>query len=137
MRSILMVLLALVLVSCVDTEIVPSALRDKVWIAEDIMGGGVIDRSHLTISFDSEGRLSGDTGCNRMMGLARFKRPATVAIPAQLALTRRACGSPAMADLQKKYLETLPLAVRWEIRHEILYMYDKAGKPVLRFHREQ
>lgn len=134
---LLPLLTLLCLSGCIEMEIVPSSLRDQSWLAEDIMGGGVMDRSHLTIAFDSEGRISGDTGCNRMMGLARFSRPDKIAIPTHLAVTRRACGSPAMADLQRKYLATLPQAVKWEIKNDLLYFYDKNGTAILRFSREQ
>lgn len=35
------------------------------WQVEDINGAGIIDSSHVTITFDGEGRVYGSTSCNR------------------------------------------------------------------------
>lgn len=35
------------------------------WQVEDINGAGIIDSSHVTITFNEEGRVYGSTSCNR------------------------------------------------------------------------
>jgi heat shock protein HslJ len=40
-------------------------LTEREWVVEDLAGGGVIDRSRITLNFDAEGRVSGRASCNR------------------------------------------------------------------------
>ena len=45
------------------------------WLAEDIRGGGVIDRLQSVLEIAGDGRISGTGGCNRIMGKARMRAP--------------------------------------------------------------
>lgn len=47
---------------------VPSSLAGTMWQVEDIDEGGIIDRSHVTLEFESDERVAGTTGCNRYFG---------------------------------------------------------------------
>lgn len=38
------------------------------WIVEDIAGGGVIDNTQASLSFSSDGRISGSATCNLLTG---------------------------------------------------------------------
>lgn len=40
-------------------------LVGRVWVAEDVGGGGVIDSSRIELVFDRDGRVYGTGGCNR------------------------------------------------------------------------
>jgi len=40
------------------------------WLAEDIRGGGVIDRVQMVLEIAADGAISGSGGCNAMRGTA-------------------------------------------------------------------
>jgi heat shock protein HslJ len=40
-------------------------LTEREWVVEDLAGGGIIDRSRVTLNFDGEGQVSGRASCNR------------------------------------------------------------------------
>jgi len=61
--------------------------------------------SQLTIRFDEEGRVSGETGCNRFMGSYRLNELSLTI--SQLASTRRACPSAALSQQEQAYLRAL------------------------------
>lgn len=44
-----------------------AALQAGEWRVEDIAGAGVIDGSNATLMFGADGKLSGDTSCNRLI----------------------------------------------------------------------
>ena len=44
------------------------SLTGTSWWVEDIAGKGVVDMSHTTIEFLKDGKIAGDTACNRYFG---------------------------------------------------------------------
>jgi uncharacterized membrane protein len=51
-------------------------LQGETWVVEDIDGGGIIDRSRVTIEFGDDGRVSGMASCNQYSAnLARSAHP--------------------------------------------------------------
>ncbi|MFN0038853.1 MAG: YbaY family lipoprotein [Burkholderiales bacterium] len=79
-------------------------IEGTAWLVEDIAGRGVIDRAQTTINFDSAGRVSGSTGCNRYTGVAT--RDGEALRFGQLATTRRAC-VPALMDQEQKFNQAM------------------------------
>jgi heat shock protein HslJ len=100
------------------------------WWVEDIDGGGVIDRSHTTISFVEAGSVAGDTGCNRWSGA--FTRDGQSLSFGPLAGTRRAC-APALMDQESRFYQAMAKVVRWEVAGSgLLQLLDENGETVIR-----
>lgn len=108
----------------------------RIWVAEDIDNRGVIDNSRSMIVFAANGRLRGHTGCNNLMGEVSLGR-GTITLPATPATTRMACTAEAMADQERRFIEALPRAARWDVKDGLLHIYDEDNKPLLRFHEDR
>lgn len=80
-------------------------LAGEEWVIEDIAGGGVIDNSHATLQFLSDGKLAGSTGCNRLMGGYELNGKQLKIEPA--GTTMMAC-PPALMMQERKLLDLLP-----------------------------
>jgi putative lipoprotein len=103
------------------------------WLAEDIMGAGVVDRAQSTLQPLPDGRIAGSSGCNRFTGKGVL-REGTVEI-GLLATTRMAC-PPAVMNQESKYLKALAASRRYEVgRDGLLRFYDGAGQLMVRFSR--
>ena len=98
----------IVLASCmgsgVDRLTQPISLSGGEWLVEDIDGLGVIDNARTTLVFDEDGRLSGDTACNRYFG--RYAIEGAIIQIENVGATKRACPSAVM-DQESRFLETL------------------------------
>ncbi|WP_193367119.1 META domain-containing protein [Pelagibius marinus] len=89
----------------------PGRLRSGEWVVEDIGGRGIIDFSRVSMTFGSEGCITGLTGCN------------SYSLPYQLSgdslsvgqgiNTLRAC-LPALGDQERKFLQILSQVTRFE-----------------------
>ena len=75
----------------------PSApsIEGIVWRAEDIGGGGIIDRSRATLTFGADGRISGSASCNHYSGSLR---PRSGRLELHVGTGRDAEGLRAVAD---------------------------------------
>ena len=105
------------------------------WLAEDIMGGGVIDRAQSTLRLLPEGRVAGSSGCNRFTGKGLVSA-GKVEI-GLLATTRMAC-PPAVMDQESRYLKALAASKRYEIGSDgLMRFYDGSGATTLRFSRRR
>lgn len=96
------------------------------WLAEDIRGGGVIDRLQSVLEIGADGTVSGTGGCNRMSGKAAIAGDRISFGP--LASTNMAC-APAAMDQEAKFFAVLGDARGWRIdpaRHK-LALLDNAG----------
>lgn len=103
------------------------------WLAEDINGGGVIDRLQTTLDLSPEGRATGFGGCNAFTGQVRLEGAGVSFGP--LASTRKAC-TPAVMDQEHKFHQALEAARSWRIdEHSKLILIDAAGKVVARLTR--
>lgn len=108
----------------------PSSPAGTVWLAEDVGGGGIIDRSHITLKLGDGGRASGSGGCNRYMtgyklsgGALRFE---------QVAATRMAC-APALMEQESRYLGLLGKVTHWRIEPTGALILTTADGATLRF----
>lgn len=101
------------------------------WLAEDIEGGGVIDRLRSTLEIDPDGSFSGNGGCNRLTGRARIEG-ASISFGA-IAATNMAC-TPAVMDQEHKFFVALGKARSFQVlpRERKLLLLDGAGNSVMR-----
>lgn len=82
-------------------------LTNGEWVVEDIAGRGVVDRSHTSMSFSTNGRIAGRAGCNDYTGEWRADGRRLEII--RLALTRKAC-APALDRQEVEFVEILESA---------------------------
>ncbi len=120
---------ALLLAACATTGSEPpstaaassASLQEGEWRIEDIGGQDVIDRSPATLAFRSDGRLSGDASCNRLIASYTVEGEKITISPASLTLM--AC-PPALMDQERKLVGLL--------RAVSSYRIDGTGALILR-----
>lgn len=81
--------------------------RGAVWVVEDIAGGGIIDRSRMTIEFLEGNRIAGRASCNRYTGSYELRGEGMSVGP--IATTRMAC-APALMNQEQRFLAILESA---------------------------
>jgi len=88
--------------------IVPTgAIREITWQLEDLDGQGIIDRSHLTIRFDTNSRVNGSSGCNSYAGNYTLEGH-VLSIGKNLVSTMRACIANSLMEQESRFLALLP-----------------------------
>ena len=101
------------------------------WLAEDILGGGVIDRLQTTLKIAADGTVSGFGGCNRYRGRVSIVGDTISFSP--LASTRMACAPAAMTQERKFHLALeASRGFRILARQRKLILRDGNGKTVAR-----
>lgn len=101
------------------------------WLAEDILGGGVIDRLQTTLEIAADGTVSGHGGCNRYRGRVSITGESISFSP--LASTKMAC-TPAAMTQEQKFHQALEKArsFRIQARERKLILRDGSGATVAR-----
>lgn len=135
--GIILLLVTTALIGCANS---PAHVSDDdsevltgTWRVEDIDGRGVIDRSQVTIDFDTQGKVSGSTGCNRYTGEVNLSDAAFRV--ERVVTTRRAC-IPAIAKQEQRFLAALNEAQRFSFDAGIwIVVYDEAGQRRLKLIR--
>ena len=102
------------------------------WLAEDILGGGVIDRLQTTIELASDGHVNGFGGCNTFRGKASITAHKLSFGP--LASTRKACRQAVM-DQEQKFHQALKASTAWRIEQTTLILTNAAGDVVAKLTR--
>lgn len=104
------------------------------WLAEDIDGGGVIDRLQTTLEIRDDGIVTGTGGCNRYAGSATIDGNTIKFLP--MASTRMACSTAAMRQ-EGKFHSTLERVRTWRFdqAQRKLLLLDGQGFDLLRFSR--
>ena len=110
-----------------------AGLRDRDWSLTwvdgfDSMPSGV---ATPTIRFGSDGRLSGNTGCNNA-GAAYTVEGARLSVDAVIS-TKRACLDPQGNALEFAYVRAIEAAESYRIANGELELLDTGGKVVARF----
>jgi heat shock protein HslJ len=107
----------------------PAAPTGK-WLAEDIDGGGVIDRLQTTLEIRADGIVTGMGGCNRYAGSANIDGSAIKFLP--MASTRMACSAAVMRQ-ESRFHATLEKVGAWRIDEQKrkLILLDKGGFVVM------
>jgi len=87
-------------------------LQGAEWVVEDLRGGGVLDRSHPTLVFGAESRVSGRGSCNRYTASYRLTGEGlTISKPAA---TMMAC-APALMQQERLFFDLLAQVRRFTI----------------------
>ncbi|KAF0137623.1 MAG: hypothetical protein FD152_343 [Xanthobacteraceae bacterium] len=96
------------------------------WLAEDIDGGGVVDRIQTVLAISPDGRVSGSGGCNRIFGTVRIDGQALAF--GQMGSTKMACEGAVMVQ-EQRFLAALAGVRRWRIDEprRKLILSDGAG----------
>lgn len=79
-------------------------LQGGEWVVEDINGGGIIDRSRVTLNFWQDGRVTGHSSCNNFMG--QYQLTGEGLSISQIAGTRMAC-APSLMEQEQRVLANL------------------------------
>ncbi|MDX1598841.1 MAG: META domain-containing protein [Marinobacter sp.] len=87
-------------------------LRGTEWVVEDIDGGGIIDRSRVTIRFLADNRVVGRSSCNRYMG--EWSLTGEGLEFGRMAGTLMAC-APALMQQEERFLSVLSEVQRFKI----------------------
>lgn len=87
-------------------------LQGREWIVEDIAGGGVIDRSRVTLAFGADGRVAGRASCNTYTAQYTLTGETLTVSPA--ATTMMAC-VPALEEQERRFLGALRDVRRFEL----------------------
>ena len=106
------------------------SLVGRVWLAEDIGGGGVVDKVQSTVSFETGGKVTGSGGCNRMFGAAKVDGNSLTF--GDIGTTRMAC-APAVMQQEQKFLAALAATRSFRFVGPLLKFYDAAGAELVRF----
>jgi heat shock protein HslJ/uncharacterized lipoprotein YbaY len=87
-------------------------LTSTEWVVEDLDEGGIIDRSHLTLVFDGQGRVAGSGGCNAYnMPFSITGEGVSFGMGAG---TMKAC-SEALANQERRFFQSLGEVKRFDI----------------------
>ena len=106
-----------------------------VWRAEDVGGGGIIDRSRATLTFGADGRISGSASCNHYSGSYALDRGA-LSFTSALVATQKAC-VPSLMDQERRFLAILAAASRIELLPTGALLLSTPEGKSLRFFPEQ
>ena len=100
------------------------------WLAEDILGGGVIDRAQTTLEIAEDGAVSGSGGCNRYSGSAVIDGDKLTFAP--LASTNMACVG-ALMNQEHKFQEALGRVASFRLvpgQRKLLLLDSEGGELV-------
>ena len=91
----------------------PAALlHGAEWVVEDLDGGGIIDRSRVTLNFAADGRVFGNGSCNTYNG--GYVLTGEGLTLSRAAATMMAC-PPALMSQESRFFELLEKVQRFEI----------------------
>ncbi len=103
----------------------PASLVGIWWVAEDIDGGGVLDRVQSTLTFESPQRISGRAACNSYFGTVEPGRGTHRLKP--VGTTRMACPPPVM-DQEQRFLTALGAVTGLRFDAGKLLLVDDGGR---------
>jgi putative lipoprotein len=105
-------------------------LMGRTWLAEDIQGGGVVDRVQSLLSFEPGGRVTGSGGCNRLFGSAKVEGESLSF--GGIGTSRMAC-VPSVMQQEQRFLRALAATRAFGFTGAHLRFYDAAGAELVRF----
>ncbi|HQU68862.1 MAG TPA: YbaY family lipoprotein [Albidovulum sp.] len=107
-----------------------SAAPEGRWLAEDILGGGVLDRVETRLEIGADGGVAGSSGCNAISGTAMIAGDSIKFGP--IAATRKAC-VPAVGDQEQKFFKALGLTGRWhyDAQRQKLTLSGQGGRTLM------
>ena len=128
-------LVALITTACATTT--PPAggggvIAGPEWKLEDLLGGGIIDRSNVTLTLGPGGQASGSGGCNRFFGSWAVKGSALTL--GKMGSTMMAC-DPALMNQEGKFLRSLETATSYNFTPDGALVITTAQGP-LKFRKD-
>jgi heat shock protein HslJ len=115
MRILITLLLSTLALPLAGMETKTPTIAGTAWIVTSIAGSDPLPDRPVTIAFDGESRISGQSSCNRFMGSCTLDgNKITVG---QLAGTRMFCGEELMAQ-EQRFLDLLQTAQTWTLSAE-------------------
>ena len=105
-------------------EVAAPALAGTTWRAATIMGRPVVDSATLTLTFETDGRVSGRGACNPYFGTSKIAGE-QLSFGA-IGVTKMAC-APALMDQETRFFQALGSATRWTIDADGLLLIYSAG----------
>ncbi|MXU64551.1 YbaY family lipoprotein [Oceanomicrobium pacificus] len=100
------------------------------WLAEDLMGQGVIDNLQSTLEIQADGTVGGLAGCNRFRGDVDIEGATFRAGP--MALTQKAC-IPAVGEQEQRFMKVLGAANRIVMDGPYMKLLAPNGTEIGRF----
>jgi heat shock protein HslJ len=121
-----LIAVAAALAGCAAT---PTLLeQERAYRVEWIGERPLIDRSHLTVTFDRDGRAYGTGGCNHWF--AGYGIEGEILRFSQVGSTRRAC-APALMEQEQRFFDSLRQVRRWDYSPlGELRLWPEQGKPI-------
>jgi len=114
-----------------EKEIGPAGdLIGTSWLATDIIGKSMTEGAKSTLNFVAAGRVAGRGGCNRFFGAVTIDGQSIEF--GKIGSTMMACPPP-MMEQEKRYLEALGQAKRFEVKDGMLFIYGTGPVPVIQF----
>ena len=86
---------------------------------------GIVTGSTVTMAFDTAGRVSGTTGCNRYT--AAYLAEGNALRISSVAATRMACADPAVDEQEQAFLRALESVATLGFEGDRLVLRDKDG----------
>jgi len=123
---------SLTLTACASEAPAVSASPLGNWVAEDIMGAGVIDNLQTTLTL-TDTNVTGFGGCNRYNGSAAIEGMSLTL--GAVAATRMACVVEAANNQETRFFEALTHVTGWRVENDLLYLTDAGGMTVIRLSR--
>lgn len=111
-----------------------TALTGITWKVEDIGGGGIIDRSHITLTLGPDNRASGSAGCNRYV--AHYRLSGKSLALTRITSTEKAC-APALMLQEERYTALLTQIAHWQIEPTGALVLTATNGASLRFFPEE
>ena len=110
----------------------PAPLGGTSWLTEDIDGAGVLESAQSTLTFESEERIVGSTGCNNYFAPVQLSG-ATLRAGA-IGSTRRAC-PPAVMSQERVFLSALAAVTAFRQEGRTLLLVDATDRVRVRLTR--
>ena len=104
------------------------------WSLSGVQGIPTPSGGTFVITFTSDGKVSGQSGCNTYSGSYTVNGQAIVFGP--LAATKKACAAPLMT-VETAYLTALQLVNAWQINDGTLTLSGPGGRPILTYTNNQ
>lgn len=108
-------------------------LASSEWKLVELAGSKLPEDNRATLTFPSDGKVSGNGSCNRFSGTIVITGEHVKVGP--LISTRMACPPPGM-DTEKQYLDALEHADHYELKGTELAIYTVGSEQPMRFTRQ-
>jgi len=110
----------------VDDARILEQLAGRVWVAEYIHGRPVVDMSHSSMIFTTDGKVSGSSGCNSYTGSYTLKDGKLSF--GTLAATMKLCAH-ALNDQETRFFRSLGAAQTVTFKNGLLMLIPEGAEP--------